>query len=85
VKKWKKAELRENNGYLSASVKEAGRNKLQTHDFVMLTDQEDFVVENTDFIEGFHHLNESHGVYNLNKHHLSQTSDDKDIAEVDFK
>jgi hypothetical protein len=68
--------------------KENRKEKLEDfneHDFIVLTDNEEFMKENVEILEGIHHLTDKCSAYSDTKKDLSQTSVDMKIFDNAMK
>ena len=54
VKKWNG--LQQRDGYSKQKIRKEGLEKFEDHDFIILTDSEEFVKEDIELLEGVHHL-----------------------------
>lgn len=84
VIKWKEDEFKDKHAHTVSVTRKDALRDFRKHDFILLTDSEKFVKENTQFLEGIHHLPENQQVYKYNKIDFTMTSEDMDIESADF-
>lgn len=78
VVKWKDIP---NEGYQKKKFKKDGIENTEGHEFVLLTDSEEYVKENIQVLEGVHHLSDSQNLYKSQRHEqlMQYTSAEKKI------
>jgi hypothetical protein len=79
VKKWKGVKQGDRKG--KADVRRKALENTDDHDFIILTDTEEYVHEDTEILEGVHHLTDQTNTYNSSKQDIIRTSAERKIME----
>ena len=56
VKRWKDNAFKNKNKLQKDKIRSEGLSNVEDHDYVILTDTENYINENIDVLEGYHHL-----------------------------
>ena len=89
VKKWKKSDFINKDGskkdeYQKKKAREEGLNNYESHDYIIVTDSEEFLNEQFEVLDGIHHLTSKSTVYNNNRLDIVRTSKEREIREHAF-
>lgn len=78
------AEIKKDN-YKRINLKRQKLENVEDHDYMILTDNEDFIHENIEIVEGYHHLTNRSNIFNNNQLDLNGTSEEQKIQEQNFE